>query len=293
MLPLLRKWGDFMQLKISLTVSMSALVFAAGCGPRPEQSFSHGGYVSSISFSPDGSLLLTAGNADTALARANGGALKLWDAKSGNLVARISTGQLPSAVFAGEGKTILLVHDVGPTLGGGRRIRSEWDIEEIKKSGTVEMNKMRLEFVSKGDYVAAQALLPRGRNVKEVAHDWSFDDFRHSKDGKRFASAADDVTVHVMEEGVQGKEPIGPPLTHPHKVLRKALSPDGTLLLTLCGNWDRKEGEVRLWQVETGKVLFTRAQTPSGCLAFAPDGKMFATGEGENGDVKFWKVSGE
>src|SRR5262249_2249573 len=161
---------------------------------------------------------LTAGNADTALARSVGGAVKLWDAKSGKLIAGISTGHSPTAVFGGEGKTIVLAHDdAGLNLGGRRRFRSEWDIEEIKKSGTLEMNKRRLELVAKGQYFAAQQLLPRPRNVTEVAHDWSFDEFRQSKDGTRVAIAADDRTVRVwpMEQGVQGKEPIGLPLTHP------------------------------------------------------------------------------
>jgi WD40 repeat protein len=287
--------GDFMPHKLLLCVGLSALVFVSGCGPQPEKSFTHGGYVSSISFSPDGSSLLSAGNADTELARTVGGALKLWDIQSGKLVARISTSQSPTAVFGSDGKTILLVHN-SDGLDLGRRFRSEWDIEEIKKTGTLEMNQKRLELISKGNYLMAEQLLPKGRNITEVARDWSFDEFRQSKDGKRLALVADEKTVRIwpMEQGVQGKEPIGTPLTHPNKVLKRALSPDGTLMLTLCGDWSEKTGrEIRLWQVASGKVLYTRAKTSADCIAFAPDGKMFATGEGESGDVKLWKVPAE
>jgi WD40 repeat protein len=64
-----------------------------------------------------------------------------------------------------------------------------------------------------------------------------------------------------------------------------ALSPDGTQLAT-----GHKDGEVRLWQVADGKLLFRFLGHSSTvwCLSFSPDGKMLASGSFDN-TIRLWQ----
>jgi WD40 repeat protein len=58
-------------------------------------------------------------------------------------------------------------------------------------------------------------------------------------------------------------------------------SPDGTRLITAHGSWEAEEGgEVRVWEVETGKPKFV-IPTDRGVrtVAWAPDGKSFMSGD--------------
>jgi WD40 repeat protein len=77
-------------------------------------------------------------------------------------------------------------------------------------------------------------------------------------------------------------------------VVQIAFSPNGTLLAS--SGHEKGAAVVRLWHVETGRLLFTRH--PSGfqhawCVAFSPDGKTLAAGL-EPGEVWLWDpVSGE
>jgi WD40 repeat protein len=63
-----------------------------------------------------------------------------------------------------------------------------------------------------------------------------------------------------------------------------AFSPDGKRIATGGGGYDQKTrkhwGEVRVWDVETGKEQFTlKGHTSRVCgVAFSPDGKQIASG---------------
>ncbi len=82
-----------------------------------------------------------------------------------------------------------------------------------------------------------------------------------------------------------------------HMVTSVAFSPDGTLLATGGGSWGRKPGEVKLWNLSTGKM---KANLQGHSLivhsvAFSPDGKTLAAGgggsfPGDHGLVKLWDV---
>ncbi|HLO52341.1 MAG TPA: NB-ARC domain-containing protein [Kamptonema sp.] len=66
-----------------------------------------------------------------------------------------------------------------------------------------------------------------------------------------------------------------------------ALSPNGTIFAT-----GHADGEVRLWQVADGKLLF-RSRGHSGavwCLSFAPDGETLATGSFDF-TIRLWSAS--
>jgi WD40 repeat protein len=118
-----------------------------------------------------------------------------------------------------------------------------------------------------------------------------------SPDGKTFLAGAgagtkpQDIDTEVEGEGVarlldlEGK-PLGPLLPHPTAVQALAFSPDGTKLVTGCGNSDTAPiagCEARLWDAASGRLIgkpFPH-QGPVIAVAFSPDGKTFLTGSAD------------
>jgi WD40 repeat protein len=68
-----------------------------------------------------------------------------------------------------------------------------------------------------------------------------------------------------------------------------AISPNDSLLAT-----GHKDGEVRLWQIADGKLLFRAAGHTSTvwCLKFSPDGQILASGSFDN-TIQLWEIGNE
>ena len=77
---------------------------------------------------------------------------------------------------------------------------------------------------------------------------------------------------------------------HTFAVERVALSPDGKLLAS--GGGDTRGGELKLWDVATGKEVATLPGYSNSLysLAFSPDGKLLASG-GIEAQVMLWDVA--
>lgn len=74
-------------------------------------------------------------------------------------------------------------------------------------------------------------------------------------------------------------------------------SPNGSLLITgACGREDNREGclagEVRLWDVSTGKVVQTLQGHTSSVesIAVSPDGRTIVSGDRRDGSIRVWNV---
>jgi WD40 repeat protein/tetratricopeptide (TPR) repeat protein len=112
------------------------------------------------------------------------------------------------------------------------------------------------------------------------------------RDGKRVVTASHDGTARVWD--VASGQPIGSVLQHDLPVWHAVFSPDGHVL-TASGSDadadDKKPGSARLWDVETGEVLFT---LPQGSLvymaSYSPDARRIVT-TCKDGVVRVWDAT--
>jgi hypothetical protein len=111
-----------------------------------------------------------------------------------------------------------------------------------------------------------------------------------SGNGKLLAVAPHDKTIVRLWEVTTGKEHTLQ--GNPFPVTALAFSPDGNTLATGTGSWlpEGAAGEIKLWDVDTGKERATIGRLPQMilALAFSPDGKTLASA---STSVKLWDVS--
>jgi WD40 repeat protein len=254
------------------------------------------GYSCKLKFSPNAKSLLAMTSDYTAL----GEEPKLIDAETGKvqIVFKTRARGVFCSAFSPDGKTLALGMGSGP----GNYSLQTWDIatgqmiQDIQNSNKDYVSS--LAFSPNGKMVAAGgsdfvilADLASGKEIGRIKPDTPNTNFGR---GRVFVFTPDSKTVIADMGG--GKVHIWDVSTAKTRFTIEAgsaesaaLTPDGKTLALGLEGYD----VVRLWDLETGKELFTELvghEHAIDRLAFSPDGKTLASGGSWN-QTRFWNAA--
>ena len=273
----------------------------------------HKSRVSTIAFSSDGKMLITASLFDKNI--------RAWDTTTGNkrFVCSGHLGNPLGLVFSETDSTFTSVY------------RLNWNSVQLEDWDVNTKNQLSTRFLNVDNEFAA--ISPDGKTIvaheywqKEMMQLWDVNtrraratlkepskkkrkgpgassfrsEFTFSPDSTIIASGRRNNVVRLWD--ATARQPSGlkkffgfadtlhPRLTiqgHPVHVRTLAFSPDGKMLAGGSNG-----GHIHLWDAHTGAELFTRIEHSSRitALAFSPDGRTLASG-GAGGEICFWNTA--
>lgn len=235
--------------------------------------------VRAAAFSPDGSLLATAGD---------DGHVRLWNPVTGSALRTLTTGSTVRTVdFSPDGTMLATVDGTGrvalwnPTtgmpLGTAPDHANQVNALAFSSDGAAvatvtDQGQVWLWHPVTGDALPDSPLIAEGR-TRAIAF---------SSNGAVLALAADDGRVHLFDTTARQ---VGCVLSErAHGIRAMAFSPDGRLLATAGA--DRR---VRLWETATGNCrrALTGHHGYVNAVAFSPDGTLLASA-GYDEAVRLW-----
>ena len=258
--------------------------------PKLEKTLSHhlqpiGNAVNSLAYSPDGSMLAVGTHHD----------IRVWNLTTGkeNFKYQYSTGNAKVA-FSPDGKSVVV---------------SRYRLVEILDP---QSGKVQTSHKSEGvdGYLAFSpdgSILARGESSRVTLYDFPELTTRKtldcsaktsngtygvafSPDGKLVAVGLNEKVAKIFDVA-SGKQLFN---LEGHKgwVWSVAFSPDGKILATgagdLTNSFSPRSGEIKLWDVSSGKELVHKKTHPwfVTSLAFSPDGKALVSGSWARGDFR-------
>jgi WD40 repeat protein len=268
------------------------------CRPR-QQFLGHSITVASLAFSPDGTTLAT-GDGSAGFAHGDDNVdVRLWDLGKGELRRTFTTHLcgVRSLAFSKDGKSLASAgndeyYRVWETPTGRKRFETSGHDHHSNSVAFSPDGGTLLVVGAEGqlslwDVRAEKKLRDLGPQGKREIHFAAF-----VRDGKAVLTCEggrgmDNAECRFwnVENGDLLKTIPGP---RSNEWLRLVISPDGTLLADLAE--DREEEGIRLWDVESGAPLVVlRGHGWVGALAFSPDGKTLASGDGTA--ILLWDVA--
>jgi WD40 repeat protein len=242
---------------------------------------------SGTALSPDGKTVATAGREKDGL--------RLWDARTGSLIAALPADTAGPMAFGPRGRTVAVVT--------GKATLQLWDVSAHRPVGGPFTQPTR------GTSIDTVVFGPDGRTIATAGLDagnpavflWDVRSRRRtavlpghvnvsramafSPDGATIAIADGDDTVRLWD--VRTGRQLGTPITGAFQAV--AFGPDGRTLATAAGT---ARDEIRIWDVRTHQPLgdpLTGHISNVSALAFSPDGRTLAS-TGWDQTLRFWYV---
>jgi uncharacterized repeat protein (TIGR01451 family) len=277
---LVRWW----RIALWLWLAWAVVLPAFGQG-RPDIVWMRGGHadwVTSVAFSPDGSLIAS-GSGDYTI--------KLWRVSDGALVRTLTghTDWVTSVAFSPDGSLI--------ASGSGDYTIKLWRVSDGALVRTL---------TGHADWVTSVAFSPDGSLIASGSGDYTIKLWRvsdgalvatltghtgwvtsvaFSPDGSLLASGSEDYTIKLwrVSDGALVRTLTG----HTNDVTSVAFSPDGSLLAS-----GSEDYTIKLWRVSDGALVRTLTGHTNDVtsVAFSPDGSLLASGS-EDYTIKLWRVS--
>ena len=215
----------------------------------------HSYYVSSVSFSPDGRILISS---SAAVYGDQNREIKLWDIESGK---ELRTLMIPLSENE-YGTTLVLFSPDGKILAFGNwdRTIKLWDVVNWKELRTLSWDLgsvVSLSFSPDGKTLASGSSnntiklwdVESGKELRTLfGHSSYVQSISFSPDGKTLASSSSDKTIKLWD--VESGQELRTLSGHSYYVSSVSFSADGRILIS--GSGDTK---IKFWDVTTGKDL--------------------------------------
>ncbi len=229
----------------------------------------HEGEVNNGSFSPDGKMIVTAGDDNT---------VRLWDTQNASQIRApmMHDGPVTSALFSPDGKLILSTTKTG-TLYLWNSATSELLFPSTKLASRILMStfspdgKKVLTCLENGtaclwDTSSGQPLTSSLRHKRQI----NFGAF--TPDGKIVVTASSDGAVSLWNSTTG--QSLAPPMEFMYPVHNVSFSNDGRWMAIACD-----DGSARVWETSTGKPLSPRMRHGNvvNTVSFSPDMKWVVT----------------